>query len=307
MITRSICLVLGAGASVPYGFPTGPGLLSKVSEELRKHSSPTAELLRGIGYSDKELEAFAESLYFSGQPSVDAFLVKRPEYLKLGREAIVATLIPCEELGELRSRAGEQRWYQSLFQFLDASPEDFDGNRLSVVTLNYDRSLEYFLLTALEHSYDLKEPEAAKALEAVPIIHVYGQLGRPHFVNPEGRAYLPNVSSDMVKKYATEIAILQQSRWSRCASDGLAQALPCIRRAGLVCFLGFGYHDANIDYLCLDELVDPKACLLGSAYHLGDARRKQVESRFHDRIELGGDQEDVLTFLTGHDVLGCAF
>jgi len=302
MITRSICLVLGAGASVPYGFPTGRDLLLKVSGELRKHSSPTAELLRGIGFDEKKLEAFEESLRLSMLPSVDLFLVNRPEYLELGRAAIVAALVPCEDPGALLLREGERRWYEFLRECLGASPEDFRRNHLSVVTLNYDRSLEYFLVTALKHSNNLEEPEAAKLLEAVPIIHVYGQLGRPHFVNPEGRAYSPNVSSDMVKKYATEIVIAQQPDWLRSASGGHALALRCIQKAGLVCFLGFGYHDANIDYLGLDKL-DPKVLLLGSAYQLGATRRKQVESRFHDRITLGGDEEDILTYLTGHDVL----
>src|SRR5205814_6081210 len=89
------------------------------------------------------------------------------------------------------SRGGD--WYQYLFGKLNASFEEFGQNKLSVVTFNYDRSLEHFLLTTLQYSHGKTFDQCADLLMAnIPIVHVYGQLSERRYPHPEARQYSPH-------------------------------------------------------------------------------------------------------------------
>src|SRR6267378_303056 len=93
MIEKRTVLILGAGASMPYGFPSGSG--------LRRHI---------IEYLDELLSA--------DTTSIDVFLERRTEFVEIGKAAIAATLIPLEstrnlfQTWTLPSVLMSQTWYQ---------------------------------------------------------------------------------------------------------------------------------------------------------------------------------------------------
>ena len=58
----------------------------------------------------------------------------------------------------------EAYWYVYLFNQLGARKDDFNKNRISIITYNYDRSLEYFLFVALKFSYGISMAEALQNL-----------------------------------------------------------------------------------------------------------------------------------------------
>lgn len=152
MITTPTVLILGAGASKPFGFPTGRELLHEVVENLVEEPKkfPRTQLLR-LGYSAEEIRSFRIFLSKSGQPSVDAFLEHRPEFVRLGKTAIAQALIPCESLETLFDKTRDSvNWYQHLSDLMDTSLHGFRKNEVSVLTFNYDRSLEayFFFCTA---------------------------------------------------------------------------------------------------------------------------------------------------------------
>ncbi len=81
---RQIVLVLGAGASMPYGFPSGQEL--KTSIGALASSEPATgilaelalgPLLRGADFTDLEISEFGKALAGSSKFSVDAFLEGR--------------------------------------------------------------------------------------------------------------------------------------------------------------------------------------------------------------------------------------
>ena len=47
---------------------------------------------------------------------------------------------------------------------------------VAFITFNYDRSLEFFLLTTLKNRYQKTEQECAAKLKNIPIVHLYGKL-----------------------------------------------------------------------------------------------------------------------------------
>jgi hypothetical protein len=150
VITKPTVLVLGAGASKPFGFPAGRELLEIIVKAILSPPFGSFEIragvggrLLGCGFREQDLKDFAIRLQSSQRNSVDAFLEHQPEFVEMGKAAIVSALVPYEQVNQ-PLMIGD--WYRYLFNEMNTSFEDFDKNKLSVITYNYDRSLEYFFL-----------------------------------------------------------------------------------------------------------------------------------------------------------------
>jgi hypothetical protein len=148
VIKRPTVLVLGAGASAPFGFPSGRKLRDDIIAGLRKETAQPFQLLTAAGFDVNHVASFRDALRRSGQPSVDVFLEYRPEFIPVGKVAVAASLIPYED--ETKLWSGDDNWYEHLWKHLGPSlMDDIAQSHLSVVTFNYDRSLEQFLFSAL--------------------------------------------------------------------------------------------------------------------------------------------------------------
>ena len=187
MIKNKTVLILGAGASIPYRFPSGLQLKDDIYHMLKNPGGMLYEVLGELGYKKRNIESFNNDLANSPDYSVDAFLEHRPDYLDIGKTAIAAALIPQElthnlfEAWIMRRQKGDdskKNWYQYLFHQLDTSFDNFDKNQIAFITFNYDRSLEQYLYTSLRSKYKKKsEKECAEKINQIPIIHIYGTLG----------------------------------------------------------------------------------------------------------------------------------
>lgn len=153
-------LVLGAGASAPFGFPTGQALKDRICS-MTLGQAKSVKLLRTLGFEGNIITDFMVALRESGRPSVDAFLEYRGDFVDIGKAAIACELLPFEKTGRLfgdwiKKRANpdnkEGNWYDYLFEvFADGvSFDTFDRNKLSIITFNYDRSIEHYLFTCLK-------------------------------------------------------------------------------------------------------------------------------------------------------------
>jgi len=96
MIENKTVLVLGAGASVPFGFPTGQGLKDQVCAQTLQYPEKI-QLLETLGFDKNKIARFRTALENSGRSSVDAFLEYREDFLDIGKTAISATLLPFEK------------------------------------------------------------------------------------------------------------------------------------------------------------------------------------------------------------------
>lgn len=297
MIKRRTVLILGAGASVPYGFPVGRQLLFKVVKGLTPAKQPIFQNLTSCGFEQSRMSEFRDQLQRSQQPSVDAFLEHRNEFLDVGKAAIAAALIPYEEEGNLLP-AAEQRWYEYLFEHMRAKPEHFRGNRLSIVTFNYDRSFEWFLFLALKNSYGLNDGDTVSLLSRIPIIHVHGQLGGMPW-DALGRPYEPALTPETVQQAAADIRIIHESPE---VDPEFGKARDLLSAAQRICFLGFGYHEENIRRLQLNDL-EGSVELLGSAYDMRQAEQDRVKKIIRRRIKLGDPEFDALGLLRAYPVL----
>src|ERR1043166_4255710 len=126
MIFRpSTVLILGAGATQPYGFPLGSELMQMIKDSTsadhrNKFSSANRPQLAEAGYAEDEIAEFHTALKKAGHANIDAFLEDRPSHRKLGTFVIAQILMPVENEDNLFR--GD--WYPRLFRALDLKAAD---------------------------------------------------------------------------------------------------------------------------------------------------------------------------------------
>jgi hypothetical protein len=262
MITRKTVLVLGAGASMPFGFPSGRKLVALIVDLLQSDASPTFKLLEGHAYEGEQITEFREHLALSGRSSVDEFLEYRTDFLDVGKEAIAAALVSFEKTASLFDVDMDNNWYQYLLGQLNTSFDEFGQNELAIITFNYDRSLEHYLFTALKHSYKKSDEECADKLSKIPIVHVHGKLGRlpweesRHSLVPYDASTRPDKLGLMVGRGGENIKIIHESVEE---DPEFNEAFELLMVAERVYFLGFGFHETNLKRLRIESLCQPDA------------------------------------------------
>jgi hypothetical protein len=283
MIRRPTVLVLGAGVSTPFGFPSGYGLLQQVLDPFFR------DKLTAHVHDEPLVDAFLEALRFSGMLSVDAFLERRTEFLEVGKTAIALTLMPLERPEVLRDRPQSPRWLDLLWAKLVAKPEDFPKNQLTIITFNYDRLVEFYLLTALRHTYGISEDQAATLLETISILHVHGQLGA--LASPHGRSFDSDPSPHNVKVAVSGIRVVHE-----LAMDdvGFVTARRALVAAERVYFLGFGYLSENLRRLEIASLVEKRE-LHGSAMGIEKGEMVSIQAHFGGKLQV--EYTDAANFL----------
>jgi len=170
-------LILGAGASHPYGFPLGVELRDLICEQTTdiRFTAP----LRQFGFEPGTTKEFGQALQHSGFGSVDAFLEASPEFAAIGKTAIALTLLPLEQRAKLFPPKAPKNghWYQYLLGLMGVGTDDWAANRLTILTFNYDRSFEHYFCTVLARRLKVSQLEAAKTFHIIDVLHLHGQLG----------------------------------------------------------------------------------------------------------------------------------
>jgi hypothetical protein len=295
MITKRIILILGAGASKPYGFPVGRELVNIICDNLVDQNSKLFSQLRdSVGCKRSEILQFRDELFYSRRGSVDAFLEHRREWIDIGKHAIAQSLLEFEKDGYLFKK--DDNWYEFLFDKLNTSFDDFDHNEISIITFNYDRSLEYFLFTALKNSYGKSDEECSNKMRNIQIIHVHGQLGYLPWQKQYGVPYSikPQITSTDICKAAAEIRIIHENI-DIDDDERFTSAHSLLKEKADIYFLGFGFNETNIKRLCIPGGVN----LRGTGYGLEDAQRRSLNIIFGsgNNLTLANKEVDVLHYI----------
>jgi len=253
MIRKPTVLVLGAGASAEYGFPTGRSLLLHIVRELRGSSRLHLDMTE-CGFSDHLIKQFSSELSASNQPSVDAFLEQHKnntDYENLGKAAIAASLIRFEDTPAIDNR-DELKLYEYIWGRASATPDTYAANALSILTFNYDRSFDEFLrrsLCASHPEFRTREKPYEVAVSRFPIVHLYGLLGS---VDENHESYLKYGGADhpalppTIMAAAKGIKLYHQAKFDQHSVDLIHER---IETAEIICFLGFGFYPINIKIL----------------------------------------------------------
>jgi hypothetical protein len=289
MITRNTVLILGAGASMPFGYPSGISLVKTVVEKIR--TNEWTGLLLELGFAAEEIENFRNSLARSGRTSIDAFIEHRTEFMRIRKAAIARALVPYEAEPRLFELNAETNWYLYLYGKMAAPWEEFGSNKLSVITFNYDRSIEHFLFTSLKNSYGKSDEQCTSVMRTVPIVHVHGQLGYVPWQGEHGRPYEPSFSIRDLEIATNRIKIISEDI---IEDPEFAQAHTLIQNAQKIYFLGFGYNNTNMNRLRPDLLK--RKAVWGTCYNLGIAEIEELKTRWRF-LRLAAPAYDIMGFL----------
>ncbi len=297
---------------MPYGFPSSDELKERIISSLESFpkragpGTPLETLMHASGIDADHVEEFRDELAGAPHITIDRFLQNRPDFESIGKLAIAATLIPFEHDSiiplfspwkarpEIQARLAEG-WYRYFAGQLNLSATDWGRGLLTIVTYNYDRSLEHYLFTILKSSCGKSAEECWKIFRGIPIIHVYGQLG---LYNPAGTGlvYGSPLELPIAREAAKNIWIMHESK-----DQGVIQQVhEAIREAEIICFLGFGYHRENLAPLEIESGMSGKT-VLGTARGLTKGERRRLDL---DRYVDHALDFSILEFLRQTDVIG---
>jgi hypothetical protein len=269
---------------------------------LREESALKSALIK-LKYKRDTIDSFRRELSLADPESIDTFLESRPEFLKIGKLMIALNLIPYEDDSVLfGSKGSDQKptcWYSYLMGKLRVRYfKDFQNNRLSIITFNYDRSLEHYLFTVLKHSYNVPDQDCADALDSIPIIHVHGSLGKlPWQGISDSRVYGRTDDLQKIQLASQQILVMSEKDEHSAVFD---KAYGLMVQAERIYFLGFGYHETNLRRLGMEHLVN-KTSKYGTSVGLGTAEWRSISNTW--RITFKGDAVDILSLFKDHNPL----
>jgi hypothetical protein len=190
---KKTVFVVGAGASLPYGYPLGDDLVEMIIKKCQY-------FIKNIGAGERlpQYKQLLDLIILHEPFSIDSFLAHHcnHELQQLGKELIVECILECENLKQLEK--GKQvkkfkpnnfyndedfisaNWYRFLTNALMINRESLEDENeelpFRIITFNYDVSLEYYLISRLQKAPLLKnKPVIFKKLKE-SIIHVYGSV-----------------------------------------------------------------------------------------------------------------------------------
>jgi hypothetical protein len=308
MIRKPTVLVLGAGASVEYGFPTGRSLLLHIVRDLRGSSRLHLDMTE-CGFNEELIKQFSSELSASNQPSVDAFLEQHknsPDYENLGKAAIAASLIRCEDTPAIANR-DELKLYEYIWGRASATPGTYAANALSILTFNYDRSFDEFLrrsLAASHPEFRTRDKPFEVAVSHFPTVHLYGSLGS---VDENHDSYLKYGGADhpalppTIMAAAKRIKLYHQAKFDQHSINLIHER---IEPAETICFLGFGFYPMNIKILQLCGLGKNKQTkYYASSYHLMPGEENAAREALGLPVEFAGSAVNCLDALRRFPVL----
>lgn len=306
MKDKKTVFVIGAGASCPCGYPSGAHLrehiclstghpkMSELAQTLKKDELPS------VGDFKKTFEK-------SSTKSIDLFIARNPKLALVGKYIIAFEIFKAEGKSQFRERAertqdqykqsdlnGERYllrkdfqggdWYSYLFDRLtesivakDALP-DFSDGKISFVTFNYDRSLEYFLYESFCNSFtEVRESKVIQCLKNLKILHVYGKIAPLKWQDSEeGVDYRPQINESLLRRTSSNIRIIYEEQ----QNPELTEAQNLIKQADEIFFLGFGYAPENMEVLGLPKVIPPGNCrVYGTAFGLNNHEVDRIRNR----------------------------
>ncbi len=321
---QNALFVLGAGASCPYGFPSGEELrkliIDRYVEDCKEYL--TAQQASGalIPSEEKRAREFVETFRKSTTMSIDLFLARNPEYSVQGKRAIILRILAAERESHFREdvKDSKQDWYRWLWKRLTDELERkedysrFHENDISFITFNYDRSLEYFLYDSFVNSFkSIPGPKIIEQLNHIRICHIFGQVAPLEWQGPGWIEYGANL--DQVRSSICENVVVPsvcenvKIVYEKGENPKLKDAQELIGKANRIFFLGFGYAKENLAAIGVPGVLKNVDQIFGTALGLTPIERARVSSSLQAEVEnrsrrvtLYPDKKDCLALLRGH-------
>ncbi len=257
MITKKTGFIIGAGASVPYGMPTGAELRQFIT---RSPQDTLTSLNRFIVVNRNKYLSFAERFKNSNIASIDKFLNLNPEFEMEGKLAITYYIKQYENLSV--QKITDKDWipflYNKMIEDIDSYDDAYDiyKNNINFCTFNYDRILEYSLNNFFYHSFAqnnavdgtkniIRDSSTSISSSNLQVEHVYGKIG-------DFFTYPLIAGVDEIKNYYNDIKLINERK--RDVSHIINTLSDCER----IFLLGYGFNKENNQLLDLKNIFKGK-------------------------------------------------
>jgi hypothetical protein len=307
MISDNVVFVLGAGASIPFGFPSGESLVDQIletkKEDTAQYGRKCEDIMQEMNFHNNLMIELQKVLRRSQINSIDSFLAlpQNARFVELGKLLIAGLIVPHEKIDTLfaKTTGANGNWYNLVWNNLSdyqSMKEFLEALRITVITFNYDRSFEHYFHTVLKTRFDTNSQEIAEFLKN--IIHVHGLLGNyPCISKDDGRPYgekyfstIKGATKDFsdIKKAMKRIKIVHEV--GRYPEKTTINAR--IEQADRLVFLGFGYQADNIAKL-FQGVSNPPKKIMGTSFGLKSAEVSAARKRIARSLNISEGDVDI--------------
>lgn len=295
MFRARTVLVLGAGASVEVGLPTGDKLLQEIVDlthltfEWSRQKSGDPDVFEALKYSVKEDTALnahlqaALQLRESAQQalSIDNVIdaLEDEKISLIGKLGIVRAILNAEAQSSHFQKKNNtpntfditnfsNTWYGSLSKLLTEgirrSQVETIFDNIEIVNFNYDRCLEYYLPVSLASYYGVNQDVIREAMQNLKMHRPYGVAGRLPWQKGDGPSVPFGESSpQQLPEIAKQIRTFTEQVEEGVELEAIRAA---IANADRLIFLGFAFHRQNVR-LMAQEMGD-HAEIIATAYQV---------------------------------------
>lgn len=283
--SKSLVLVVGAGASSEVNLPIGNTLKDQIAHVLDIRYEDGYQQSSGDRLIDRALKELAQktsnhNTYFTNalrscwrirdaMPqaiSIDNFIDshrKDESIATCGKLGIARCILEAESKSFLqvdrsntqnmvKFKKTEKTWFNSFFQLLteNCQKEDITHrfDKITIISFNYDRCIEHYLHQALQNYYGMSSIEASEAIAALEIHHPYGKVGAlPWMDQTTGIEFGAEPSPLKLINLAAQLRTFTEG------TDPNTSDIYAIRTslasAARIAFLGFAFHRLNLELL----------------------------------------------------------
>jgi hypothetical protein len=308
--------VIGAGANVEIGMPSGDELKLKITKLLdfywnrdvmTKGDDIIFLAIQEYVKDDdnfpnrKKMEKLLDAAgnISSAMPlsiSIDNFIETHRGEIGIafcGKLAIVRSILEAEKNCALYNYRNNEKklkqinnsWYTALFKKItEGCSIDKLSERLryiSFIIFNYDRCFEYFMFHALMIYYNIDKQKAKEFIQLMNIIHPYGIAGELWDEYGE-LTFGETPSHKKLISLVQEIKTFTENTHDNHERNRRVKYIT--ERGDIIVFLGFAYHDQNISLL-FDQPHIPdggkiplseRIVCYGTGYNISEIDLKQI-------------------------------
>jgi hypothetical protein len=210
---KRITLILGAGVNkeinpgIDLGSELLQDILDRVTDQAARNNPYLSNLLNSINISKNIRERFVKDLnrykIYHEYASVDDFLYRietlkefeenKVEYLKIAKISIIFHVLGFEGTDTKKSITRDisfgSSWLNILYRYITKNVLSSQSVSLNIVTFNYDRIVEHYLLETFKNNSKIRDFIDAN------IHHVYGRIGCLEHLTPK---QLPGIIEKLV-------------------------------------------------------------------------------------------------------------
>lgn len=303
MFGKKTVFIIGAGAGFDYNMPLGKDLKEKIANKLSAGDEHFWHACNGIfdlsrqdGSENLRRVRTFIAMNMPRAESIDNFLHTHSAdaaVVALGKLAIAACILDAEQNSGLLppkmdgyhlSLAPSKETWLSRFATMaltgilaEEAASAFEN--VTIVTFNYDRCIEYYLVGHLSAYLNIHERAAQEIVDSINIIHVYGKVGKLPWQSGSAQeiTFGRQPSSDLLNTVSREIRTFTE----RLEEDDTQRRIEtALCEADLIVTSGFSFGTSNWEFLQNNTGGEPKTVIAGvmgiSAPNQGKIRERLI-------------------------------